>query len=69
MTAVLATPDGRLAEIDRQIAAIKAHLDQAGAEFTGGDDESLWPLRRELVALHNERQHLLNQLPKGGKSR
>jgi hypothetical protein len=49
-----------LAEVDRQIAAIKAQLDQHV-----NDDPSLWPLRKKLVTLHNKRHELLNQLEGG----
>jgi hypothetical protein len=47
-----------LAEVDRQIAEVKAQLAQGEAGFGGGDDPSLWPLRKKLVALYNEREQL-----------
>jgi len=50
----------QLAEVDRQIAAIKGELDQHV-----NDDPSLWPLRKKLASLHNKRQELLNQLEGG----
>jgi hypothetical protein len=52
---------GQLAEVDRQIAAIKGELDQHV-----DDDPSLWPLRKKLVTLHYTRRELLDQL-KGGR--
>jgi hypothetical protein len=50
----------QLAEVERQIAEIKAELDQHV-----NDDPSLWPLRRELVALDNKRRDLVGQLTGG----
>jgi hypothetical protein len=50
----------QLAEVDRQIAAIKGELDQHV-----NDDPSLWPLRKKLVALHNKRRELIDQLGGG----
>jgi hypothetical protein len=48
------TAQAQLVEVDRQIAALKAQLDPAA-----GDDESVWPLRRELVSLSYKRRDLL----------
>jgi hypothetical protein len=42
-----------LAEVEQQIAEIKAQL------MGPGDDPALWPLRKKLVSLHNKRQELL----------
>jgi hypothetical protein len=47
----------RLAQVEREIAEIKAQLDH-----DGGDDPSLWPLRRKLVALNRKRDELVEQL-------
>jgi hypothetical protein len=58
----------QLAAVDRQIAEVKAQLDTEGAGFAAGDDPSLWPLRRELVALHRKRDELVAQLG-GGRRR
>lgn len=49
----------QLAEVDRQIAEIKAQLDQPN------DDPSLWPLRKQLVGLNNKRREILDQLEGG----
>jgi uncharacterized small protein (DUF1192 family) len=56
-TADFRTP---LAELEQQIAALKAQLDQAG-----DDNPSLWPKRRELVGLYNKQRQLLDQLEGG----
>jgi hypothetical protein len=48
-----------VAEIDRQIAKIKAQLNQPD------DDPALWPLRRRLLDLHRKRRELLAQLEGG----
>jgi hypothetical protein len=45
---------GRNAEVDLEIARLKAQLDQHA-----DDDPSLWPLRKQLVALYRKRQGLL----------
>jgi hypothetical protein len=49
-----------LAGVDRQIAEIKAQLDQ-----DDGDDPAVWPLRRKLVGLYNMQRELLDQLEGG----
>jgi hypothetical protein len=49
----------QLAAIARAIAAVEAQLDQPY------DDPSLWPLRKQLVALHDRRRELLDQLQGG----
>jgi hypothetical protein len=41
------------------------HLVKAQLDEYGGDDPSLWPLRRELVALHRKRDELVAQLGGG----
>jgi ribosomal protein S15P/S13E len=52
----------QLATVERQIAEIKSELDQHV-----DDNPSLWPLRRKLVALHNKRRELTEQLQKGAQ--
>jgi hypothetical protein len=50
----------QLAQVDREIAEVKGQLDH-----DGGDDPSLWPLRRKLVVLHRKRDELVDQLGGG----
>jgi len=45
----------QLAEVEQEIAEIKAQLDQPD------DDPSLWPLRKKLASLHHKRQELIAQ--------
>jgi hypothetical protein len=57
------TAHTQFAEVERQIADLKAELDD-----DPGDDPSTWHLRRELVDLWRKHRELLDQI-EGGKHR